>query len=169
MKVVILGGNSPRHYDWIRQLGGYLEAVGHQVVLHDYQHWTTGEAVADIDDELQRLAGRLEGEENYVIISKSIGTVITVLGVARGVLRPARCVLLGVPYGGIAGQTPGFDEGLKLLPRTVVIQNDHDPYGSADLVTSVLDTAQNPNISLIVNPGDTHDYLDFAQIAEQLT
>ena len=43
MKILILGGNSPRHYDWIRELGGYLEATGHQVILYDYQHWSKGD------------------------------------------------------------------------------------------------------------------------------
>ena len=169
MKIVILGGNGPWHYDWIRQLGGYLEANGHEVLLHDYRHWTTGEDVADIDDELQRLETLLKDEKDYVVVSKSIGTVITVLGVARGTLHPVRCVLLGVPYDGIAGQTSGFDKSLRQLPKTTVIQNDHDPFGSADMITKVVDEAYNPNITLVITPGDTHDYLDFALITKQLT
>lgn len=168
MNVLILGGNSPQHYDWIRELGGYLEAHGHVITLHDYRHWTTGASVADIDEELARLAGIMKDKDDYAIISKSIGTVITALGVARGILRPSRCVLLGVPYDGIAGTTPDFDISLRRLPRTVVIQNEHDPFGAADLVAARLEAVRNPVITLVRTLGDTHDYLDFSLVAQQL-
>lgn len=169
MKVLILGGNSPRHYDWIRELGGYLETQGHQVMLHDYRHWTTGASAANINDELVRLTDLDVGQDDYVVISKSIGTVITALGVARGILRPSRCVLLGIPYQGIAGTTPDFEQSLKQLPRTTIIQNEHDPLGAAEMIASRLEVVQNDAIALIMTSGDTHDYLDFALIARQLT
>ena len=168
MKILILGGNSPRHYDWIRELGGYLEVQGHEVILHDYQHWTTGASAANIDAELMQLADRMADQDDYAVISKSIGTVITALGVARGILRPSRCVLLGVPYNGIAGATRDFDTSLKHLPQTVVIQNEHDPLGASDLVASRLEAVHNDAITLVSTPGDTHDYRDFSLITRHL-
>lgn len=168
MKVLILGGNSPHHRDWIRQLGAHLEGAGHEVLLHDYHHWTTGESLADVDYELEQLAARMEGQGDYVVIAKSIGTVIAALGVGRGILTPSRCVLLGIPYDGIAGETPGFDDSLRQLPRTVVIQNEHDPFGTADVVAAHLETVQNTAVTLVRTPGDTHDYLDFPLIGQQL-
>lgn len=169
MKILILGGNSARHYDWIRTLGAFLEEHGHQVIVHDYQHWTTGAEIADIDEELSRLADFMADQDDYVVISKSIGTVITALGVARGILHPSRCVLMGIPYQGVAGRTPDFEQSLTQLPETVVIQNEHDPLGSAELVASRLAVVKNDTITLVATPGDTHDYLDFTLITRQLS
>lgn len=70
MNILILGGNSPRHYDWIRQLGAYFSAQGHEVRLHDYAHWQTGESVADIDMELGRLKRELTDFKEYVSYTK---------------------------------------------------------------------------------------------------
>ena len=168
MKILILGGNSPQHYDWIRELGGYLEATGHQVILYDYQHWKTGASAADIDQELDQLEVLMANQDDYAVISKSIGTVIAAQGVATGVLRPSRCVLLGIPYDGIVARVSDFDDNLRQFPRTTVIQNEHDPFGNADIVAARLEAVQNPAITLVKTPGDTHDYLDFSLIAQQL-
>ena len=35
MKVLILGGNSPRHYDWNRQLGAALAKAGYEPIIYD--------------------------------------------------------------------------------------------------------------------------------------
>lgn len=168
MKVLILGGNSRRHYDWTRQLGAYFVTAGHEIVLHDYRHWATGDETTDVDYELAQLASLMNDEKDYAILAKSIGTVITVLGVKQGVLRTSRCVLLGIPYKVAVGQLADFDADLKLLPSTIVLQNEYDPYGSAEEVASHLAVVQNPAIKLIETPGDTHDYTDFAFIEAQL-
>jgi hypothetical protein len=168
MKILILGGNSKRHYEWIRKLGAHLVAAGHEVILHDYRHWATGDEWADADYELARLAELMDGERDYIIVAKSIGTVITVLGVKQGILHPMRCVLLGIPYNGVVDQVPEFDEDLKLLPSTVVLQHEYDPYGSAEDIAKHLELADNPAINLAAMPGNTHDYTDFALIERLL-
>lgn len=166
MKTLILGGNSPRHYKWIRALGTYLESCGHKVVLHDYKHWSTGEKTANIDDEIAAIATLMRGEHDYAVIGKSVGTVITALATARGKLTPQRCVLLGIPYEGIAGATADFLPSLNALPGTVIFQNTDDPYGGAAVIRDhVLSQTDNDAITFIETPGDTHDYLDFARIA----
>ena len=169
MNVLILGGNSPRHYDWIRQLGAYLRAQGYEVRLHDYAHWDTGEPATDIDAELGRLRQELADVTEYVIVAKSIGTVIATIGVARGVLTPARCVLLGVPKDGVAGDTPAFLPSVGDLPPTTVLQNEHDPYGSAVAVEEWLKPHANASLRFVTIPTNTtHDYLDFALITDRL-
>lgn len=169
MNILILGGNSQRHYDWIRELGAYMEHHGHTVRLHDYRHWSTGEQAANIDGELERLSAEVADMNNYVVIAKSIGTVIAALGVARGILRPTRCVLLGIPLDGIAGRMPDFLPSLTTLPPTVIVQNEHDPYGVAGDVEAKVDAARMTNMRFVTVPdNDTHDYTDFARIEEYL-
>lgn len=170
MNVLILGGNSPRHHEWIRQLGAGLTDKGHAVTLHDYAHWTTGEEVANIDHEIEQLRITLDRLDNYTVIAKSIGTVIATLAAARGILRPSKCVFLGIPLDGVAGKTPEFAPSLTRLPETVVIQNEHDPYGNAHSIQHLLNAASLQQFSLITVPNNTtHDYTDIALIEEQLS
>ena len=163
MNILILGGNSARHHQWIRELGTFLAKEGNSVVLHDYRHWATGEKSADVEYEAQQLKGVMSGTADYLVIAKSVGTVIATLAVAKGSIQPVGCIFLGVPYEGIAGATREFDPSLSSLPQTIVLQNEHDPLGSAELVKNRLAHAQ--NITVISIPGDTHDYLDFSDIA----
>lgn len=162
MKIVVLGGNNPRHHDWIRELGTTLQAAGHTVILHDYEHWQTGAPLADIDHEIEHLHTLLKTETDYLLIAKSIGTVIATLGVARNRFAPAKCLLLGVPFTGIAGETPEFLPGLATLPRTLFIQNEFDPYGSAEGLDMLL-TRSHPSVFdlVVVENNTTHDYTDF--------
>lgn len=165
MKVLILGGNSPRHKQWIRELGDTLGVAGHEVTLQNYLHWDTGDKNVAIDYEISQAAAAMRKQSDYVIIAKSVGTVIATLGIARGELHPSKCLLLGVPFGGIAGRMPEFTPSLSKLPSTVFIQNDNDPYGSAAGLSDILAAAHPANYQfVIVDNNDTHDYLNFGQI-----
>ena len=169
MKVLILGGNSPRHYDWNRQLAAALSKAGHEPIIHDYMHWQTGGPLAAIESEIASAAAAMKSEPSYAIIAKSIGTVIAVLGVARGALHPKKCILLGVPHTGIAGDTADFLPSMATLPRTLFVQNEHDPYGSAEGLDALLERSCPPAYELAVVFGNTtHDYLDFAQMIAYL-
>ncbi len=169
MKVLILGGNSPRHYDWNRQLAAVLGKAGFEPIIHDYVHWQTGAPLADMEAEIASVSEQLKGERGYAIIAKSIGTVIATLAVARGELHPKKCVLLGVPHTGIAGDTADFLPSLATLPRTLFVQNEHDPYGSAEGLDALLERSCPPAYELAVVFGNTtHDYLDFAQMIAYL-
>lgn len=169
MKVLILGGNSPRHYDWNRQLGAALAKAGYEPIIYDYVHWQTGAPLADIEAELSNLRQLMKEEHSYAIIAKSIGTVIATLATARGILRPSRCILLGVPHTGIAGDTADFLPSLATLPRTLFVQNEHDPYGSAEGLDALLERSCPPAYELAVVFGNTtHDYVDFEQMIAYL-
>lgn len=169
MNVCILGGNSSRHYQWNRQLGAFLEAAGHAVLIHDYLHWSTGEATADIDTEVTRLTERVAGLHATVIIAKSIGTVISTLAVARGTIRPRACILLGIPLNGIAEKIEEFAPGLGTLPRCIVLQNEYDPYGNAFDVEQYCQDAEMNDLTFVSCLGNnSHDYLDFVEIETQL-
>lgn len=171
MRVLILGGNSPHHHDWVRSLGRFLADRGHDPVLQDYRHWQTGDADADLDHEIA-VAGRLMRDKGQdaptAIVAKSVGCMIAALGAARGVLAPERCLLLGMPLDGIAGQTPDLPAAMRTLPATTLVQHEHDPYGSAATVRAWLATVDAPRVRLVVTPGDTHAYTDLHRIEREL-
>lgn len=168
MNVLILGGNSARHKEWVRQVADAVRPHVEKVVYLDYQNWDQG-GNADVERELERarqLAATLGAQ--YVIISKSVGTIITLVGINRGLLAPVRCVLLGVPMG-IVKDYPEVGTGFSKLPPTALVQNDADPYGSYEDVHAYAANFVNQNLSFITGPGATHDYVDFNQIVQLAT
>lgn len=165
MDVLILGGQSPRHQAWVRQVAEALRPHFDQVQFLDYRHWQEDVPV-DLEYEISQasyLAAEL-GEE-YIIVAKSLGTMVTVHGNALGLLRPARCIFLGVPLKAL-DELADMPEGLKRLPPTVFVQNTHDPLGSFAEVKAYVVAHGNAQARCIETSGDTHDYIDFALIAE---
>lgn len=169
MKVLILGGNSKRHYAWNRQIRDALEQHGHKVILHDYSHWESDAPIADIESEIAAVEMITKDVQDYAIVAKSIGTVIAALAASRGSLSPSRLLFLGVPYMGIAGEVAEFLPSLTSLPQTVFIQNQQDPYGNAEGLQELLNIHHPKTYELVVVPdNDTHDYIDFGLINQAL-
>src|SRR5258708_1357816 len=98
MNALILGGESPRHYEWVRTVAEHLKPSFEKVVYLDYRHWSTGGG-SDIEFETAEVAKLTDNLNEYAIVAKSIGTVIATLGVASETLKPTRCVFLGLPLG----------------------------------------------------------------------
>ena len=167
--MLVLGGNNPQHAEWIRELGAVLTHAGHSVVLHDYAHWKSGAALADIEAEIQSIAKKMHKKHGFVVVAKSIGTVIASLAIARGMLKPSSCLLLGVPYSGIAGEIQDFLPSLQRLPKTTFIQNEFDPYGGAEGLDALLEVAHPLSYELeVVFDNYTHDYVDYSLVTHSL-
>lgn len=78
--------------------------------------------------------------------------------------------MLGTPYEGIAGAIPEFLPSLEILPYTMFVQNQYDPYGSADGLHKLLAAHSPVHYELTSVPDNTtHDYLDFTFINQLLT
>lgn len=164
MNTLILPGNSPRHAAWLNEFKDYLTLhTNSGVTTHPYAHWETGEAWADIPTEIARTATHLP-KEPYVITAKSIGTAVAVLGTAEGAFKPERLVLLGVPLEG-ASINKAFFEALRTIQLPVtIVQNSQDPYGSFSSVKEALIKVKE-DLTFIEMAGETHDYVDFEEIA----
>ena len=168
MNLLLLPGNSPRHAAWVETLKSAMKPHADTIEAHHYHHWETGEEWADIPAEIAAAAAKAVPLKPYTIIAKSIGTAIAVLGTAQGMFAPEKIILLGVPIEG-----EGIDEYFmgalkKITEPIVVIQNTNDPYGAFEHVKAALSSI-NADITYIETPGDSHDYVDFALIAKQLT
>ena len=164
MNALLLPGNSSRHSAWAEDLKKAVHPHFDAVKAQHYRHWQTGEEWADVDYEIETAKESADTLEPYVIIGKSIGTVIAVKGTAEGLLQPKKLVLLGVPIQGGAKKDI-FLEWLKRLNIPIyIIQNANDPLGSFADVKAAFETA-GQHVRFIELPGDTHDYLDFERIA----
>lgn len=167
MNVLLLGGQSPRHYDWVREFQTALQAHGHTVFIHDYTHWLSGGNDINLEVEIAAVAELAKDLQDYVIVAKSIGTVITTLGVARGLLIPKACVFLGFPLQVVqATYDTQVAEALAALPPTTCVHNEHDPLGSAVAMQAYISAYKPSEVRYITTPGDTHDYTDFERINE---
>lgn len=164
MNALILGGESPRHYDWVRQVASALQPHFETVVYLDYRHWASGGS-SDIEYEVGQAEQLARDLGDYIIVAKSMGTVVASLGTARGKLHPLRCIFMGTPLG-LVDHVVGASEAARLLPPTVFIQNEHDPYGSAKDVQAFVASHGNEDATFTSVPGDTHNYVDFELITK---
>lgn len=163
MNALLLPGNSPRHGVWVENLKNALGTTCEDITTQHYRHWSTGDKSADIDYEISVAHQGTLGLDPYVIIAKSIGTVIAVKGSAEGKLKPKKLILLGVPVnGGITKEL--FSAYLQAVDvEVVVVQNTKDPLGAFSDVKGAF-TGSSKSIVFVELPSDTHDYLDFDAI-----
>jgi len=164
MNALILGGQSPRHQVWVRQVAESLQPYFQVVTFLDYQHWQK-EVSVDLEYEIGQASHLASELGEYVIIAKSLGTMLAVHGNALGLLHPSRCIFLGLPLKALDG-LEDMPEGLRRLPPTVFVQNAQDPLGSFADVQAYVAAHGNGRVKCLETPGDTHNYVDFALIAK---
>jgi predicted alpha/beta-hydrolase family hydrolase len=164
MNALLLPGNSSRNGKWIENLKLAIADHFVRVETQHYQHWQSGYDRADIEYEISVAKSRAERLRPYIIIAKSIGTVISVKGVADGKLEPEKLILLGVPINGGVSMDM-FSEWISEINMTVIIiQNSNDPIGSFNEVKAAF-KGKSKSLKFVELPGNTHDYLDFDAIA----
>lgn len=166
MKAMILGGNSPRHKQWIREVAGALEPAFEEVLVHDYASWADG-STTDVPSEIEAIKQATAQWDKFVIVAKSIGTVVATFGVASGELKADACVFMGVPLSVVKAEfANGFGLALERLPCVEFIQNEFDPYGSAAELEGYVKLHDPQAYTLTtVEHNDTHKYLDMQLIA----
>ncbi len=167
MNALLLPGNNPAHEVWVEELKHTLKPYFHTINTQHYKHWRTGEAWANVSDELGVARSNTQNLSPYVIVAKSIGTVIALRGVAEEVLRPVRILLLGVPLEN-AISSGDFVALLHEVSLPIdIIQNKDDPIASFAKVAALIDDTMT-HVTLKELPGTTHDYIDFAAIASYI-
>lgn len=160
MNALILGGMSPRHHDWVRQVAHQVGEQFDSVRFLDYRHWPD-DSQMDIEHEIVQAAALAEELDEYVVIAKSIGTVVTTLAIARGLLQPKSCLFMGFPLNVVEADFPEVATSLPTLPKTIFLHNDQDPLGSYDDVQVYVHAHAPQHYLTIRTPGNTHDYEDF--------
>lgn len=165
MDALLLPGNSPRHAAWVQELKQALAPHFDRVEAQQYKHWQTAVGNTDVDYEIGVAQQTAERLNQYMVIAKSIGTVIAIKATANKNLQPEKLILLGVPlYGGMPKDL--FGAWLQHITVPIVfVQNTHDPLGSFSDVKSAFENTGS-HVSFIELPGDTHSYVDFNAITK---
>ena len=105
MNALLLPGNSSRHGEWIENLKLAIADRFERVETQHYQHWQSGGEKADIEYEISVAQSKAELLKPYIIIAKSIGTAISVKGVADGKLKPKKLILHHIRLHGADAQS----------------------------------------------------------------
>jgi hypothetical protein len=168
MNYLILGGESQQNGQWVRGLTDAMHPIAGHVNFLDYRHWAAETAgPINVETEIDRFARLAGNYDNYAVIAKSIGTVVTALANARGLVRPERCFFLGFPLKTVETEFPEVEQAVPKLPPTTFIQNLNDPLGRFFRVRDYVrkNNPERDDFDYKQIPGATHDYPDFGLVA----
>lgn len=169
MRLVILPGNGQKSNElWTEDSAKALSEAFQDTYQGRYSHWGTDQEIIDFDQELQNLSEVLQNEKEYVIFGKSAGAMLALYGVGKGVLKPERCVFVGLPLKWAKKNNFPLREWLeKFDVPTVLIQQTDDKFASFEEVQELLAELEKFNIELEQIPGSDHGYEDFALFKER--
>lgn len=167
MKIILLGGNSLKNISWLEAMKDGLKRKYTDVFIHRYSHWDTKNSLIDLNKELRSLKKELIVPEQYVIVGKSAGVLLTLKGVYEHKLTPLACVFLGTAV--LWGREKGFrvDSWLKgFFVPTLFIHKSGDPAISSNALESLLRESDCKNYNLHVIPGKEHEYSEYRELGQ---
>lgn len=152
--LLILGGNSKNNILWLDK---YKQEFSKDYKVYDifYEHWENNKEI-NFDIELNKMNRIATNIKNYNIIAKSIGSVISIIGIDREIIKPKKMVILGYPLDLIKSNNLNINSLIKEISKKInilIIQQDNDPIGKYVDVAKEL-----PNVKVIEIPGNDHSY-----------
>ncbi|MEI6237390.1 MAG: hypothetical protein WCP03_02210, partial [Candidatus Saccharibacteria bacterium] len=146
MNLLLFGGNSIRNKDWINQCAKEFQPLFKICKVHHYEHWQKQEDSIDIPKELHNIALEVINFNNYAVFAKSIGMILAARAIYEGIIKPQKCIFLGLPIGVINKDKNAISDYFKSIKKPILfIQNNNDPVGSDEQVRNYL---------LEINPSD---------------
>jgi predicted alpha/beta hydrolase family esterase len=165
MRVLILPGNkSPENSTWLSQITHQLNIGGAiQSDSIEYDHWSTPDQEIDLTREVNKICHYVEKHQDFVLLAKSIGTILALLANQQHEMHPKAAVFLGVP---ITQQQ--IDEFIALFDLVrfpvLCIQQESDKLTSFQDLKAILTPSRKDDVTLCSIPGHDHVYDDFSQM-----
>lgn len=167
MDIIILPGNTDRV--WIEEIEKNISHLFDNSYLIEYVHHRKGEALIDLKYELNSLHKLIQDNNinNYVIFAKSAGTLLTMRGIYEEVLKPQKCIFLGVPINWAYNHKFDIDAWMDhySIP-TLFIQQTGDPYYSYKELQTYLHKHSVENFFMHEVEGNNHHYSNIHEIKE---
>lgn len=154
--LLILGGYSKNNISWLKKFKNEF-SKDYKVCDIFYEHWTSDNEF-DFDIELKKIEKAVFNIQEYNIISKSIGSIITIIGVSKKIIKPKKIIILGYPLKLINEENLNINSLIKEIEKEVeilIIEQKDDPIGKYINVKNELDY-----INIIEIPGNNHFYDD---------
>jgi len=147
-----------------------MRTQGISLEMLEWKHWQTGHDYDfHLDDEVLRVKELVKSEQ-FRIVAKSVGTLVSAAFILETSRVPDKLVWLGVP---LADLTPAEqDYYLQLLHNYPdlpigILQNATDPHGSFKMVKDFM-TQVRPEIEITETDRSDHHYPFYEQIHQLL-
>ncbi len=168
MEIFIVPGNNIKNKEWGELLKEYIakKESTTNVFLHKYAHWEKGEEMIDIEKEIERFSEKISKKKNFVVVGKSVGTMVCVEAIKRTKEVPQKTLLMGIPVTWAKENNFNIEDIFSnLFGQVVVLQNKEDPITSAKEAKIFLkEVGALKDIYFKEVPGENHDYNDFKLI-----
>lgn len=167
LNLLILPGNSPGNKDWTRELSELFSPHFSEIKIIEYESWKDNDfsRVIDLEQELAKIRESIMEWGQYCVFAKSVGTALCMKAVHDRVLKPQKCVFVGIPIDWLATNNIPVENwvGTYNIP-TMVIQQRHDPFADSDTVGEFLKDLSTIKEYIVVE-GDDHKYQQVDAIA----
>ncbi len=165
MDLILLSGESISNKTWIEEVDKSLQGLFDKTKILYYSHWRSGKEYIELDEEFSKLPDLVIDLKSYSVFAKSIGSVLSLRGIAEKVLHPEKCIFVGPAL--IIGEktVPGFQQWIKdfSIP-TLYITKTSDPVAPAKELRDLLKRYHVQNYSFVEIPGDNHKYENITKI-----
>lgn len=155
MKTIILPGFSKKNKEWTDNLKKNLK-LSQTVIAIDWDHWNLGGGLK-LKKEIEKI-DNLVGKEDFNIIAKSVGTMVSLLIIKKYKEQINKVILCGIPSIS-QKRIDMFKDSIKdfNLKNMVCFQNSFDPFVSYKKLKREINKIDN-NILIIKKNAKNHDY-----------
>lgn len=167
-KIILLGGNSKKNIKWLQNMTNTLENSYSNVIPMKYSHWDLPEWEGiNIEKEIDKLKILVKNTDDYIVVAKSVGILVTLLAIEQGVIYPKMIIAMGVPI--LFLENYNYDIQ-KLFTnaskdrKILIIQQTNDVIGNAELVREIVPS----NIPLLKIAGSNHQYNCFKLLSKHI-
>ncbi len=161
MNILGLPGKNDATGPWMEKILSGVSSQNDVVVTQYYKAWQV--PGSEIDEFLElKLAADFRP---HLLVAKSMGSIIAILGASTGKLVPEKCVLIGVPVDSLReDEKSALSSWSAAGVNTLFIQQSADLTGSYQNLADVV--SPSPNVTFVEIDGSDHVYGDTEQIAE---
>jgi hypothetical protein len=166
MKYIFLPGNSFKNRKWINRLA--TEFNPPKEVIH-YNHWEREEKDINFEEELKKLKTLDIGECR--VIAKSIGSILSLKAIRKGILNPEKCYFIGFPLYYVDKNNVDLQKLLNIEIPITFIQKPQDYQASFKQLKEVMSEIKDKNSNFIEyhqddEPDDNHHYNNTAYLKQ---
>jgi len=160
--IVILGGNSKKNIEWLNKMSDAY-SLSYKVYSIFYESWRQEEKDIDINEELIKLKKYDKEHKDYIVVAKSMGTIITLLAIKNKIINPKLIILEGIPVKYIEDRNYDLHDlfiEANNKTKVYVIQQKNDYQCSSEKLIKEIPYF----IPIITVPGKDHGYNDINDI-----
>lgn len=164
-ELIILGENTPNNINWIKRMNDIYKS-DYNVSTLFFENWKDNTMI-DFDKEIKKLVSLCKNTDNYIIIAKSAGAILSVLEIEKNTIKPKVLIVMGFPLLFTLNNNINIIKmfnDISVKCKVLVIQQKFDPQGKAKDIEKML----NKNITVETIQGNNHVYANFSLIKNEV-